>query len=280
MPDVLTSADGQKITSARKWIKVRRPEILELFRENVYGKAPATPFNLSFRSAGENKESMGGAATLKLVDIVVSAHGDSLPIRLVLFVPNNVPKPVPAFLLIDNRGPENRDPERKTRTEFWPAEEIIARGYAAAVFSNADIDPDKFDDFKNGIHGILDNGVRKPDSWGTIAAWAWGASRCMDYLVRDKDIDSAKVALVGHSRGGKTALWAGAEDQRFAMIIANESGCGGSSLARRRYGETIARITEVFPHWFCSNYNKWANNEDRMPVDMNMLISLIAPRAV
>ncbi len=189
-------------------------------------------------------------------------------------------KPVPAFLLIDNRGPQNTDPERKVKSEFWPAEEAIARGYAIAVFSNADVDPDNFDDFKNGIHGLLDRGERKPDSWGTIAAWAWGASRCLDYFETDKDINSKKVAVVGHSRGGKTALWAAAEDKRFAMAVSNESGCGGAALARRKYGETVARINNAFPHWFCLNYRNWSDNEDSMPVDMHMLISLIAPRAV
>jgi pimeloyl-ACP methyl ester carboxylesterase len=189
-------------------------------------------------------------------------------------------KPVPAFLLIDNRGPQNTDPERKVKSEFWPAEEVIARGYAIAVFSNADLDPDNFDDFKNGIHGLLDRGERKPDSWGTLAAWAWGASRCLDYFETDKDINSKKVAVVGHSRGGKTALWAAAEDKRFAMAVSNESGCGGAALARRKYGETVARINNAFPHWFCLNYRNWSDNEDSMPVDMHMLISLIAPRAV
>jgi pimeloyl-ACP methyl ester carboxylesterase len=157
---------------------------------------------------------------------------------------------------------------------------MVARGYTAAVFSNADVDPDNFDDFKNGIHGLLDRGVRQPDSWGTIAAWAWGASRCMDYFETDKDINSKKVAVVGHSRGGKTALWAGAEDQRFAMVVSNESGCGGAALARRRFGETVERINTAFPHWFCTNYKKWANNENAMPVDMHMLLALIAPRAL
>ncbi len=194
-------------------------------------------------------------------------------------MPNNVRKPVPAFLLIDNRGPANTDPTRKVKSEFWPAEQVIERGYAIAVFYNADVDPDNYDEFKNGIHGILDR-ERQPDSWGTIAAWAWGASRCMDYFVTDKDIDNKKVAVVGHSRGGKTALWAGAEDQRFALVVSNESGCGGAALARRKYGETIARINASFPHWFCTNYRKYDNNENALPVDMHMLMALIAPRAV
>jgi pimeloyl-ACP methyl ester carboxylesterase len=280
LPDVLVTEQGKKVRSARMWENIRRNEILELFRENIYGRIPSTPYSKSFRLIKEDRNAMGGDATLKQVDITINSDGKTLDIHLTLFTPNKAVKPVPAFLLIDNRGPDNTDPLRLVKSEFWPAEEVIARGYAIGVFSNADVDPDNFDDFKNGIHGILDRGERKPDSWGTIAAWAWGASRCLDYFETDKDIDAENVAVVGHSRGGKTALWAAAEDQRFAMAVANESGCGGASLARRRYGETVARISTAFPHWFCANYKKWGNNEDSMPVDMHMLMALIAPRAV
>jgi hypothetical protein len=280
LPDPLTTLDGKKVTKAQVWTKTRRNEILELFRDNVYGRVPNTPYTMNFKVINEDKNAMGGDATLKQIDITIGAEKGSLVIHLTLFVPNKVPKPVPAYLLIDNRGPANTDPTRQKKSEFWPAEEVIARGYAIAVFYNADVDPDNFDDFKNGIHGLLDKGQRNPDSWGTLAAWAWGASRCMDYFETDKDINKKKVAVVGHSRGGKTALWAGAEDERFALVISNESGCGGAALARRRFGETVARINNTLPHWFCTNYKKYANNEDAMPVDMHMLLSLIAPRAL
>ncbi|MBW6501714.1 MAG: glycoside hydrolase N-terminal domain-containing protein [Bacteroidales bacterium] len=280
LPDPLVTNDGRKVKTRRLWKNERRHEILEIFRENVYGRVPDTPWEISFNTVNRDDGAMGGKATLKEVDITITSDGKPLTIRLTLFVPNNVPGPVPAFLLIDNRGPANWDPQRKVKSEFWPAEEVVARGYCIAVFSNADVDPDSFDDFQNGIHGILDRGERRGDSWGTLAAWAWGASRCMDYFERDEDIDERKVAVVGHSRGGKTALWAGAEDERFAMVVANESGCGGAALARRRFGETIARINSSFPHWFCLNYRQFGDNEDALPVDMHMLIALIAPRAV
>jgi hypothetical protein len=280
LPDPLTTIGGKKVKSPGLWKNLRREEILELFRENVYGRVPETAYSKAFNTVNQDKNAMNGAATLKQVDITISSEGKSLVIHLTLFVPNNIKKPVPLFLLIDNRGPENTDPERNVKSEFWPAEEVIARGYGIAVFSNSDVDPDNFDDFKNGIHGVLDRSARKPDAWGTIAAWAWGASRCMDYFETDKDINSKKVAVLGHSRGGKTALWAGAEDQRFALVISNESGCGGAALARRRFGETVARINSSFPHWFCTNYKKYGNNEDALPVDMQMLLALIAPRAL
>jgi len=280
LPDVLADASGNKVTSAREWKNKRRQDVLELFRENVYGRVPATPYAKSFKVVNEDKNAINGDATLKEVEITISSEGKSLVIHLTLFVPNKAKKPAPAFLLINNRGPANTDPARKVKSEFWPAEEAVARGYAIAAFYNADVDPDNYDEFRDGIHGLLDRGARQPDAWGTIAAWAWGASRCMDYFETDKDINRKKVAVLGHSRGGKTALWAGAEDQRFALVISNESGCGGASLARRRFGETVARINSSFPHWFCTNYKKYGNNEDAMPVDMHMLMSLIAPRAL
>lgn len=279
LPEVLTANNGRVISTKGDWMKIRRPEILELFRTNVFGRVPTTPYKMDFKIINEDPKAINGAATLKQVDITITAGGKSLVIHLTLFVPNNVPKPVPVFLLI-NLGSKNIDPTRQLKSESWPVEEIIARGYAAAVFSNADVDPDNFDEFKNGIHGILDTGARPDDAWGTIAAWAWGASRCLDYLVSDKEISKDKVAVVGHSRGGKTALWTGAEDQRFAMVVSNESGAGGAALARRRFGETVARLNTAFPHWFCTNYKKYSNNEDALPVDMHELLALTAPRAL
>jgi hypothetical protein len=280
LPDLLTTLEGTRVTTPRAWTKVRRDEILELFRENVFGRVPNTVYQTSFKIVAIDKKAINGTATLKQVDITIAADDKQLVIHLTLFTPNNTGKPVPVFLLIDNRGPANTDPTRILKSEFWPVEEAIARGYGMAVFSNSDVDPDNFDNFKNGIHGLLDRTPRPDDAWGTLAAWAWGASRCMDYLVTDKDIAGGKVAVVGHSRGGKAALWAGAEDDRFAMVVSNESGCGGAALARRRFGETIGRINTSFPHWFCTNYKKFNNNEDALPVDAHMLLALTAPRAL
>lgn len=280
LPEVLTTQKGEKVITQEQWGKVQRPELLELFTTQVYGRVPDTPYKKTFTVVKEDPNAMNGAATMKLIDITVSAKSKFLTIHLGLFVPNRVPKPVPVFLLICNRpAAENIDFTRQKKSEFWPAEEVIARGYAVAAFFNGDVDPDNFDNFQNGIHGILDR-TRDAESWGTIAAWAWGASRCLDYLVTDKNINADEVAVVGHSRGAKTALWAGATDRRFAMVVCNESGCGGSPLARRKYGETIERINNKFPHWFCTNYKRWAGRENEMPFDMHELLALIAPRAL
>ncbi len=278
LPDPMTTMSGEKVKNARRWYQERRPEILELFRTNVFGRIPETPYQMDFKVVNLDKNAMNGAATLKEVDISIVRGDRSLVIRLKLFTPNKSEKPVPTFLLINNRGPENIDVTRTVKSQFWPAEEVIARGYGIAAFHNADLDQDEFDEFQGGIHELLDKTPRPNDAWGTIAAWAWGASRCLDYLVTDRDVDGRKVAVVGHSRGGKTALWAGAEDTRFGMTISNESGCTGAALARRRYGETVARINRVFPHWFCTNYKKYNGNEDALPVDTHMLMALTAPR--
>lgn len=278
LPELLTTIDGEKVGNAKSWNQLRRPEILELFRENVFGRVPETTYQKSFKVVNVDKHAMNGAATLKEVDISITREDRSLVIRLILFTPNNAKKPVPTFLLINNRGKENTDPKRVEKSQFWPAEEVLARGYGIAAFHNADVDADKFDEFQGGIHELLDKKPRSDDAWGTIAAWAWGASRCLDYLVSDGDVDADKVAVLGHSRGGKTALWAGAQDTRFGMTISNESGCTGAALARRRYGETVAVINRAFPHWFCTNYKTYNGRENDLPVDSHMLLALTAPR--
>jgi hypothetical protein len=282
LPDPLVAADGRKVVTPEDWKKIRRPEVLELFRKHVYGRVPETPFKKAFKVVNEDPKAMDGAATLRQVDVTVSAGAKSLVLRVVLFVPNQAPKPVPAFLLICNREAKNIDPARREKSEFWPAEEVVARGYAIAAFLNADVDPDRNDGFKDGIHGMLDAGERPPDAWGTIAAWAWGASRVMDYFETDKDIARDRVAVIGHSRGGKTALWAGAEDERFALACSNDSGCTGAALSRRRLKdkESVARINKAFPHWFCETYKSYNDREEALPVDQHMLVALMAPRAV
>ncbi len=282
LPDPLLGADGRRIGTAEEWKTRRRHEILELFRKNVYGRVPDTPYTKSFKVVHQDPQAMGGAATLKQVQITLSRGQASLTISVVLFIPNRAPKPVPAFLLICNRGTENFDPTRERKSEFWPAEEAIARGYAIAAFHNEDVDPDKHDGFKDGAHGLLDAAVRPPDAWGSISAWAWGASRVMDYFETDAGLARDKIAVIGHSRGGKAALWAGAQDERFALVVSNESGCTGASLSRRRFQgkESVARINTAFPHWFCETYKTYNGREDALPVDQHMLIALIAPRAV
>lgn len=282
LPDALQAVDGRKIQSAAEWTSSRRPELLEHFRTSVYGRVPATDYQKSFHVVQEDARALSGAATLRQVEVRITRGEKSLAIRVNLFYPNERTRPAPAFLLICNRGPENIDATRQVKSPFWPVEEGIARGYAMAAFLNSDVDPDKHDGFRDGIHGLLDVQPRSGDSWGTIAAWAWGASRVLDYLQTVPQISPERIAVIGHSRGGKTALWAAAEDQRFALAVSNDSGCGGAALSRRRFPgrEQVARIVKSFPHWFCQNFASFAEREDFLPVDQHELISLIAPRAV
>jgi dienelactone hydrolase len=280
LPDALVTLDGQKVTSPELWRSRRRAEVLELFRTNVYGRAPVgRPAQLKFEVAETNANAMDGRAVGKQVTISYQGPGGEGAIHLVLFVPRGTKAPAPCFLLICNRGKGNIDPSRARKSPFWPAESLIARGYAAAAFYNGEVVPDKPDGMDEGVFRIFNPaGQRQGDNWGAIAAWAWGASRAMDYLETDPDIDSRHVAVVGHSRGGKTALWAGAEDERFAMAVSNDSGSTGAALARNKRGERIHDINRVFPHWFCQNYKAFNDREPELPVDQHMLAALIAPR--
>jgi dienelactone hydrolase len=280
LPDPLVTSAGKRVDSARMWTEQRRPELLELFRTHVYGRAPVKrPANMQFKVESVTPGMMDGQATRKQIAITFEGPGGSQTMRLLLFVPTKAVKPAPVLLLICNRGESNIDPTREKKEPFWPAEEMIARGYAAAAFQVAQIAPDKYDGFKSGVHALYDQ-QRSDESWGTIAAWAWGASRAMDYFETDRDLDAERVAVVGHSRGGKTSLWAGAEDERFALVVSNDSGCTGAAITRGKKGERIADINKSFPHWFSGNYKKYNGREDALPVDQHELIALIAPRPV
>jgi dienelactone hydrolase len=280
LPDPLACKDGSQASTAADWVQKRRPEILELFRTHVYGREPQ-PLSVSFH-ADEEQGFLGGNATRKKVEITYTGPYGKGVIRLLLFVPNAIgtDKPAPVFLLINNRNNDYSDLGQEDQDEFWPAKAIVDRGYAAAVFHVNDVDPDEHDGFRNGVHGIFEEPEtpRPADAWGTIAAWAWGASRVMDYLVTDKDLDANRVAVVGHSRGGKTALWAGAVDERFAMMVGNNSGSTGAAISRGKIGESIHHINTSFPHWFTENYKKYNNRENELPVDQHMLLALSAPR--
>ena len=280
LPDPLQTPGG-RVASPAAW-PARRTAILELFRQHVYGVSPGAPRQVRFEPL-EEAAAMDGAATLTRVRIVSDHEGRQHQFTLTMFLPAASRGPVPLFLLLNNRPESNTDPTRREKSGFWPAEEMVGRGYGIAALQVSELAPDDKDRFREGAMRLFEpapTGVRPANAWGALAAWAWGASRAMDYFVTDRRIDAGRVAVVGHSRGGKAALWAGAEDERFAMVVSNESGEGGAALSRRHFGETLARITDAFPHWFAGRYKEYAGRVDALPVDQHMLLALVAPRAL
>ena len=270
------------VTTPAEW-RARRAEILDLFRDTVYGRSPGRPEHLDFTVIEENPRAMDGAATLRRVSIASRQGPRSHQFELVLFLPNGRSGRAPVFLLINNRAVSNTDPTRKEKSGFWPAEQLIARGYGIAAIQYGQLAPDNKDRFRDGAIALFGDGTataRPAYTWGAIAGWAWGASRSLDYLATDARVDAARVAVVGHSRGGKAALWAGAEDERFAMVVSNESGEGGAALGRRMFGETVERINTSFPHWFTATYKTFNGREADLPIDQHMLLALAAPRAL
>jgi hypothetical protein len=281
LPPLLQGPTG-KVTTRDAW-PARRKEILDLFREQVYGRTFGRPERLRFETIEKDAHAMDGAATLERIAVISSQAGREHRFELTIFLPNAGTKPVPLLLLLNNRPRTNTDPTRKEKSGFWPAEEVIARGYGIAALQNNELAPDNKNRYREGVIQLFEStttGERAGDAPAALAAWAWGASRAMDYFETDSRIDAKRVAVLGHSRGGKAALWAGAEDERFALVISNESGEGGAALSRRNFGETLAKITTTFPHWFARNYERYAGRVATLPVDQHMLMGLIAPRAL
>jgi hypothetical protein len=297
LPDPLELTSGKPVTDEKVWWDERRPEILRLFENEVYGKTPAAETEVSFTVTSADTSALKGRAIRKEVILYFAADTQGPSMSLLLYLPKRV-KPVPVFLglnfdgnhtLADDPGIsisaswEAKTHQRGEDSLSWPVERIIERGYGLATVYYGDIDPDFDDDFRNGIHPLFYTDAQtKPGlhEWGSIGAWAWGLSRALDYLEADKAVDARKIVAIGHSRLGKTALWAGAQDQRFAIVVSNNSGCGGAALSKRIFGETIASINTNFPHWFCRQFKYYSNNEAALPVDQHMLIALIAPRPV
>ncbi len=281
LPKILESSSGNPITTVNQWRYQRRPEIVNTFATHVYGQMPKQFDSIEFNVVSENNAAIEGTATAKEVDIIITRNGNSLPIRLNLLIPNDAEKPVPVTVLMNHRGPENMDITRESKEDFWPAEMILERGYAAAVYNVEDVADDDPETYTEDLlETLYPEQIGQDDGMMALSAWGWGAMRVMDYLETDNDIDHQKSMLVGHSRGGKSALWTGANDERWGIIVANESGAVGAALSKRKFGETIEIINNGFPYWFTPNFEAFNQNESELPFDQHMLLATIAPRGV
>jgi hypothetical protein len=281
LPDPLVANDGSPVSKKKQWNKTRRPELMELFREQVYGHRPDTKYSVSYETIAEIKDAFDGTATGASMKMTITIDDRNYSFPFTLFVPTGYKQAVPAVVLINNRYFVPLEKAVTKDDPFWPAQTLIERGYATATFHTSDVDPDKKDGYSKGVRAFFADGApAKDNAWRSLSAWGWAASRVLDHLSTVKRVDSTRVAVVGHSRGGKTSLWAACEDQRFAVAYSNNSGCGGAALSRRAYGETVKRITTNFPHWFCNNFSKYSDHEDELPVDQHELMSLIAPRGI
>jgi hypothetical protein len=304
LPEVLTLRNGQPVRDAKTWTSRRRPEILAVYESEVYGKSPTKPAKLNYEVKSVDKSVLNGKAARKLVTVFFSEKPGAPKMDLLLYLPAAATKPVPVILGLSFSGIHTvandpgvplaeqwvRDAKQvaleKTRgasVQQWQVDKILAAGYGLATVYYGQIEPDFVGGMKYGIRPLFFKpGQLEPadDEWGAIAAWAWAASRAMDYLEKDKNVDSKRVALFGHSRLGKAALWAGAQDPRFSIVISNESGEGGAAISRRDYGERTKDLNTRFPHWFDGNYKKYSAREDEMPFDSHMLLALIAPRGL
>lgn len=303
LPDALVLSNGKAVHDPKTWSKKRRPEIVAMFETQQYGRAPGRPHNESFDVFEAGTVALNGKAIRKQVLIHLDKDKSAPTIQLLVYLPARSKRPVPMLLSINFGAVQDAvdDPgikpetiwDPKTNTRIMPKERghfgrldvepFLDAGIGVATFYYGDVDPDYPEGFAHGIRSrYLKPGQkeRADDDWGSISAWAWGMSRVEDYFETDKDIDAHRVAIHGVSRLGKTVMWAGAHDQRFAAVIASCSGEGGAALSHRDYGETIAHLTAPsrYPYQFAANYAKYAGFPDKAPFDANLLIALIAPR--
>lgn len=304
LPNPLMLANGKPVKDAKAWTEKRRPEIVKLFEEYQFGRAPRRPADMSFEVFDKGTRAFDGKATREQVTIYLSKDKSGPKIDLLVYVPAGASKPSPLLLnmsfsanslAVDDLGVKEGEiwgPDRKKVPASkgrsfgkLPVAKFIDAGYGVATFYYGDVDPDFLGGVPLGARAhYLKAGQTEPapDEWGAISAWAWGASRAMDYLETDAAVDAKRIAITGVSRLGKTVMWAGAHDTRFAMTIASCSGEGGAALSRRNYGETIAHLMAParYPYQFAGNWAKYASHPDQSPVDANLLVALMAPRPV
>ena len=305
LPALLETSQGKTIHSVKDWEKLRRPQILSLYSQYVYGKMPGKPKGMHAVVHRLSDTVLNGKAICKQITVYFTPGTDGPSMDVLLYLPKASQKPVQVFTGLNFYGNQTvtDDPEIPVTTRWvmnhdqqitgnkatgqtrglqknrWQVEMLINAGYGLATVYYGDVEPDFDSGWKEGVRGKLATslGIR-PEEWSAMGAWAWGLSRLLDYLETEPAVDAEKVIITGHSRLGKAALWAAANDRRFAAVVSNNSGEGGAALFRRNFGETVQRINTAFPHWFVPAFKAFNGRPDALPVDQHMLLSMVAPR--
>lgn len=298
VPEPLKCFDGKTVTTPHEWFAKRRPELLKWFTDNFYGPLPPRPDQTTYEVLEESDDALDGTAIRRQIRLnFAMANGKTHTAEMLIYLPKNANGKVPAFLGLNFKGnhttvadeavhinPRKADLPRAESERRWPHKDVVARGYASATCCYHDFFPDATNGWEESIWSLFDDTLQGFDGthpkYGAISAWAWGLSRLLDCLETLPEVDATRVVVHGHSRLGKTALWAGVNDQRFRMVVSNDSGCGGAALSRRWYGETFLVMLNVFRHWCPAPLRQYIVREPEMPVDQHELIAMVAPRPV
>lgn len=288
LPPLLVTAEGKRVTTPEEWFQVRRPQIMGLFGNLLYGVVPepASPVRMTATVVRTDPAFLAGRATRKEVRLRFDNAKGSAELHLLVFTPNGAKAPSPVIMLHSFSGTRDdghdASPDRPGALRNGiPLGEILDQGFGFVVVPQGDLVRHNEVEFQQGIHPLFyraGQSFPKANEWGVIAAVAWGGSRALDYLETDRDVDLRRVAIMGHSKCGKAALWTAALDPRFALVIAVQSGHPGAALSRRQFGETLEKMVTRFPYWLCRNASKFAGREGDLPVDQHMLLACIAPR--
>jgi hypothetical protein len=311
LPPLLTDRHGTPIHTAEQWFSEARPAWFERVRDHVYGSWDCPECQVSTTVIEPASPALDGRAVRTQLRLTFQSPVGKRDVDLLVYLPRSASTnhPAPLFLGLNFEGNHavSLDPEivipqswmrqdgdapavvdhrataagRGSEASRWPVSMIIDAGFGLATAYYGDLAPDDPAHFHEGLPRLASqwrHGPEQPETGGAVAVWAWGLSRLLDVLSEDSRIDASRVAVIGHSRLGKTALWAGASDPRFALVVSNESGCGGAALSRRAFGETVGRINASFPHWFCARFRDYNEHEGDCPVDQHTLLALIAPR--